>query len=139
VAEPVEERPDQRRDDRERDHGQAEEEQHRAALAAGRAGEEDRAGQGDRERRVTRGVRRVQLDQPVEAGAIGPLRARGAARLADGRRARAARDPAEAPDPAGGRLRAGTERGTDRLSLARGSRRRLLVRSVGAHATYLAC
>ena len=64
VAEPVEERPDQRRHDRERQHRHAEEQRHLAAGLVGRHLEEQRAGQRDRDRRVAGGVERVQLDQP---------------------------------------------------------------------------
>ena len=67
VAEPVEERPDQRRHDRERQHRQAEEQRHLAAGLARRDLEEQRAGQRDRHGGVAGGVEGVHLDQPGEA------------------------------------------------------------------------
>ena len=81
VAEPVEERAEQRRDDRERQHRQAEEQRDLAAGLAGRDLEEQRAGQRDRHRGVAGGVEGVHLDQPR----AGPTRRR--PRRSDARRA----------------------------------------------------
>ena len=84
VAEPVEERPDQRRHDRERQHRQAEEQRDLAAGLARRDLEEQRAGQRDRHGGVAGRVEGVHLDQPGQARAVGALGAGGAPRLAQG-------------------------------------------------------
>ena len=109
VAEPVEERPDQRRDDREREHGQAEEQRDLAAGLAGGHLEEERAGQRDRDRRVAGGVERVQLDQPEQpavAGALGVAWPGGPGGAWS--RRRAARAPGRGDAPAGRPERAAT-------------------------------
>ena len=98
VAEPVEERPEQRRHDRERQHRQAEEQRDLAARLAGRHLEEQRAGQRDRHRGVAGGVEGVHLDQPREPRPVGALGVRGAARLAQGEPAEAAGHPRGARD-----------------------------------------
>ena len=78
MAEPVEERADQRRHDRERQHRQAEEQRDLAAGLARRDLEEQRAGQRDRDGGVAGRVERVQLDEAGEPGAVGALGAGGA-------------------------------------------------------------
>ena len=80
VAEPVEERPDQRRHDRERQHRQAQEQRDLAAGLAGRHLEEQGAGQRDRHGGVAGGVEGVQLDQPGQPERVRALGARGARR-----------------------------------------------------------
>ncbi len=86
------------RDDRERQHRQAEEQRDLPAGLVGRDLEEQRAGQRDRHRRVAGAVERVQLDQPGQAAVPGPLGVRGATGLAQG----VARGPTGAgPGPAG--------------------------------------
>ena len=82
VAEAVEERADQRRDDRERQHRQREEQRDLTARLTGRDLEEQRAGERDRDGRVTGGVEGVQPDQLGEAGLAGALGPGGAPRLA---------------------------------------------------------
>ena len=136
VAEPVEERADQRRDDRERQHRQAEEQRHLAPRLAGRDLEEEGAGQGDRDRGIARGVERVHLDQPGEPGLAGALGPRGAAGLTAHELARTAGGAGHrshaAPD---GPRAAGVRRATPG-----GPRRRLLrgrLRTGLAHVTIL--
>ena len=84
VREPVEERADQRRHDRERQHRQPEEQRDLVACLPGRHLEEQAAGQRDRHRGVAGGVEDMQLDQPVQAGLAGALGLRGAAGLDHG-------------------------------------------------------
>ena len=84
VAEAVQERADQGRDDREREHRQAEEQRDLTAGLVGRHLEEQRAGQRDRQGGVARRVERAQLDQPGQPAALGALGARGPVGRADG-------------------------------------------------------
>ncbi len=98
VAEPVQERPDQRRQDRERQHRQQQEEQDLAPRLTRRHLEEQRAGQGDRDRGVAGGAERVHLDEPRQPRRAGALRTRRAPGL----------DHGEAPGPTG-RPRGGTD------------------------------
>ena len=115
VAEPVEERADQRRHDRERQHRQAEEQRHLAARLAGGAGEEDRGRQRDRDGGVAGRVGGVQVDEPGQPGLLGALGAGRALRLADRVAAGPAGHPRHPAQAAAGRLRAGAEALADAL------------------------
>ena len=113
VREPVEERADQRRHDRERQHRQAEEQRDLVARLARRHLEEQAAGQRDRHRGVAGGVEDVHLDQPVQAGLAGALGLRGAAGLDHGEPAGPRRAAPQRAQPAAGRLRPAGEAAPD--------------------------
>jgi hypothetical protein len=102
VGEAVEERSDQRRHDRERQHRQGQEERHLVACLTGRHLEEEAAGERDGDRRVAGGVEGVHLDQSREPGAVCTLGVGRATGLADGVAAEAAGHPGDAGDPAAG-------------------------------------
>ncbi len=104
VREPVEERADQRRHDRERQHREAEEQRDLVARLARGHLEEQAAGQRDRHRGVAGGVEDVHLDQPVQAGLAGALGLRGAAGLDHGELAGPSRPTPQRAQPAAGRL-----------------------------------
>jgi hypothetical protein len=123
VGEPVEERADERRHDRERQHREPEEQRDLVARLARGHREEQAAGQRDRHRGVAGGVEDVHLDQPVQTGLAGALRLRGAFRLDHGVLAGARGAAAERPQAAGGHLGAGGEPAAD-LACAVGGRRR---------------
>ena len=113
VREPVQERTDQRRHDRERQHRQPEEQGDLVACLTGRHLEEQAAGQRDRHRGVAGGVEDVQLDQPVQAGLAGALGLRGAAGLDHGVLAGPSRTSPQRAQPAAGRLRPAGEAAPD--------------------------
>ena len=113
VREPVQERADQRRHDRERQHRQAEEQRHLVACLPRGHLEEQAAGQRDGHRGVAGGVEDVQLDQPVQAGLAGALGLRGAAGLDHGVLAGPSRTSPQRAQPAAGRLRPAGEAAPD--------------------------
>ena len=113
VREPVEERADQRRHDRERQHRQAEEQRDLVARLARGHLEEQAAGQRDRHRGVAGGVEDVHLDQPGQAGLAGALGLRGAAGLDHGELAGPSRAAPQRAQPAAGRLRPAGEPAPD--------------------------
>ena len=104
VAEPVEQRAEERCDDREREHGQAQEQRHLPAGLAGRDLEEQGAGQRDRHRRVGGRVERPELDQTGQAAAVRALGGRRAARRTVGGAAEPAGATTHRPDPPAGDL-----------------------------------
>ena len=74
VPEPVEERPDQRRHDGERCHGQQQELGHLGPGLVGGQGEEQRSGQRHRDRGVPGGGEELQVDQPGQPALARPAR-----------------------------------------------------------------